>query len=269
MSINRDIFVEEEKKREAQKILVKTKYLIFFRLIFATFLLGVTLFFQARQYNSFLSFPLVYLCLLAGSLFFFTAVFTLYLRYVRNPVVFAYGQLIFDAFFVSLIIAFTGGISSIFSFGYMIIIIIAASILSRRGSIIIASTSCMLYGFILDLQYYGVLQYLLPPGLNYSPPSPPANYLYTLLVSSSAFYLVAFLSSHLTEELRKSKVQLKAKQKDLVELEMLNKNIVQSINSGLITLDNDFRIIYFNRAAREIIGSNKESDLLNASILIS
>ncbi len=257
---------QKEKEQEAEKILVKIKYLIFFRLLVATFLLGLTLYFQGSRYNSFLSLPVVYLSLLAGSLFFFTAIFALYLKYVKNPILFAYGQLLFDTVFVSLIILFTGGITSIFSFGYMIVIIIAATILSRRGSFIIASASCILYGIILDLQYYGALRYILPPELPYASPAPSGSYLYTLLVTSSAFYLVAYLSSHLTEELKKSKVQLKAKQKDLAQLELLNKNIVQSINSGLITLDNSFRIIYFNRAASEIIGIEHLSELLNIPI---
>ncbi len=256
----------KETLQEKEKILVKVKYLILFRLIIATFLLGLTLYFQVSRSNSFLSLPVVYLSLLAGSLFFFTAVFSLSIRYIKNPVVFAYGQLIFDTVFVSLIILFTGGITSIFSFGYIIVIIIAATILSRRGSFIIASASCISYGIILDLQYYGAIRYILPPELTYTSPAPSGNYLYTLLVTSVAFYLVAYLSSHLTEELKKSKVQLKAKQKDLAELEMLNKNIVQSINSGLITLDNGFRIIYFNRAASEIIGVEHLSQILNSPI---
>jgi len=266
MTSNEIGFPQKGKEQEAEKILVKVKYLIFFRLLVATFLLGLTLYFQGSRYDSFLSLPVVYLSLLAGSLFFFTAIFALYLKYVKNPVLFAYGQLLFDTIFVTLIILFTGGITSIFSFGYMIVIIIAATILSRRGSLIIASASCILYGTILDLQYYGAFQYMLPPELTYTSPAPSGNYLYTLLVTSSAFYLVAYLSSHLTEELKKSKVQLKAKQKDLAELEMLNKNIVQSINSGLITLDNNFRIIYFNRAASEIIGVERLSYLLNTPV---
>ena len=257
---------EKEKEQEAEKILVKVKYLIFFRLLVATFLLGLTLYFQGSRYKSFLSLPVVYLSLLAGSLFFFTAIFVLYLKYVKNPVLFAYGQLLFDTVFVSFLILFTGGITSIFSFGYMIVIIIAATILSRRGSFIIASASCILYGIILDLQYYGAFRYILPPELPYASPAPSGSYLYTLLVTSSAFYLVAYLSSHLTEELKKSKVQLKAKQRDLAELELLNKNIVQSINSGLITLDRNFRIIYFNRAASEMIGGEHLSRLLNTPI---
>lgn len=266
MTTKKIVFPREGKEQEAEKILVKVKYLIFFRLLVATFLLGLTLYFQASRYHSFLSLPVVYLSLLAGALFLFTAVFSLYLKYVKNSVLFAYSQLLFDTVFVSFTILFTGGITSIFTFGYIIIIIIAATILSRRGSFIIASASCILYGTILDLQYYGAFKYLLPPELNYSSPSPSGNYLYTLLVTCIAFYLVAYLSSHLTEELKKSRVQLNAKQKDLAELEMLNKNIVQSINSGLITLDNNFRIIYFNRAASEIIGVNHLSELLNTPV---
>jgi two-component system sensor histidine kinase PilS (NtrC family) len=70
----------------------------------------------------------------------------------------------------------------------------------------------------------------------------------------AAFYVVAFLSSYLAEELRRSSVRLKAKQYDLDQLELLHRNIVQSIGSGLITLNNQLKITYVNPAAEVISG---------------
>ncbi|GAI31312.1 unnamed protein product, partial [marine sediment metagenome] len=73
-----------------------------------------------------------------------------------------------------------------------------------------------------------------------------------ILVNVAAFYLVAFLSSFLSEQIRKSRAELKAKQKDIADLEMLKENIIQSISSGLVTLDEHGKIIVFNRGAERI-----------------
>ncbi|GAH12518.1 unnamed protein product, partial [marine sediment metagenome] len=118
----------------------------------------------------------------------------------------------------------TGGIESIFSFMYILTIINAAIMLYRRGGLLIASASSIGYGSLLDLQYFGIIHpyytrasELMTYTIGY--------YFYTLLMNIAAFYLVAFLSSYLAEELRRSGVKLKAKQYDLDQLELLNRNI--------------------------------------------
>jgi two-component system sensor histidine kinase PilS (NtrC family) len=75
-----------------------------------------------------------------------------------------------------------------------------------------------------------------------------------LVVNIAAFYLVAFLGSYASEQTRKTRVELRAKQNDLIKLEALNEWIIQSITSALITLDDEGRIILFNPAAEEIFG---------------
>jgi two-component system sensor histidine kinase PilS (NtrC family) len=118
---------------------------------------------------------------------------------------------------------------------------------------LIASASSILYGALLDLQYFGIIHPFSP-----RPPAPisytSGYYFYTILMNISAFYIVAFLSSYLAEELRRSSVKLQAKQYDLDQLELLNRNIVQSINTGIITLDNLLKVTYVNRAAENISG---------------
>ena len=106
---------------------------------------------------------------------------------------------------------------------------------------------------LLLLQFYEIIQ---PIG---RPIAFPAAYkssylLYMILVNVTAFYLVAFLSSYLSEQARRSGVELKARQDDIVQLEALNEWIIRSITSGLITLDSERRVILFNPAAEGIFG---------------
>jgi len=74
------------------------------------------------------------------------------------------------------------------------------------------------------------------------------------VVNIAAFYLVAFLSSYPSEQARKNRVELEAKQEDIVKLEALNEWIIRSITSGLIVLDGQNRVILFNPAAPDIFG---------------
>ncbi len=161
-----------------------------------------------------------------------------------------------DTFLITAIIYATGGIESIFSFLYILTIINASIMLYRKGGMIIASSSSILYGLLLDLHYFDVIE---PFGsrLALYPAEDKRFYIfYMIVVNVAAFYLVAFLSSFLSEQARKSRVELKAKQDDLIKLEALNERIIRSIMSGLITLDDQNRIILFNPAAEDIFAIN-------------
>jgi two-component system sensor histidine kinase PilS (NtrC family) len=244
---------QKQGSTESQELLRKIKWLMLLRLLFATFLLFATVIVQARAYPLFFNTSLPSLYLLTGVIYFLTLCYALLVDRITKYIVFAYVQMLFDVLFITALIYVTGGIESIFSFIYILTIISAAMMLYRRGGLLIASASSICYGTLLDLQYFGIIHpyytrasELMTYNIGY--------YFYTLLMNIAAFYVVAFLSSYLTEELRRSSVKLKAKQHDLDQLELLNRNIVQSINSGLITLDSELRITYVNPAAERISG---------------
>ena len=245
--------LEQDSTERNQELLGKIKWLMVLRLLFATFLLVATVVVQARAYPSFSNTSLASLYILTGVIYFLTLCYALLLDRIKKYILFAYVQLVFDVLFVTALIYVTGGIESIFSFMYILTIINAAIMLYRRGGLLIASASSIGYGSLLDLQYFGIIHpyytrasELMTYTIGY--------YFYTLLMNIAAFYLVAFLSSYLAEELRRSSVKLKAKQYDLDQLELLNRNIVQSINTGLITLNNQLEISYINPAVEQISG---------------
>ena len=245
--------LEQDSTERNKELLERIKWLMVLRLLFATFLLVATVVVQARAYPSFSNTSLASLYILTGIIYFLTLCYALLLDRIKKYILFAYVQLGFDVLFVTALIYVTGGIESIFSFMYILTIINAAIMLYRRGGLLIASASSIGYGSLLDLQYFGIIHpyytrasELMTYTIGY--------YFYTLLMNIAAFYLVAFLSSYLAEELRRSSVKLKAKQYDLDQLELLNRNIVQSINTGLITLNNQFEISYINPAVEQISG---------------
>jgi two-component system, NtrC family, sensor histidine kinase PilS len=123
----------------------------------------------------------------------------------------------------------------------------------KKGSLWVASVSTLCYGTMLDLQYFG---WITPFNVisSSSPLGDSGAYFHTILMNICSFYLVAYVSGHLAEELEKSSRRIQEQQRDLRRLEMLNQNIVQSINSGLLTVDLNGSIQHVNRHGQEILG---------------
>ena len=229
----------------------RVQWLMFFRAMVVTLLLGATVIVQLRESSFFRYVSPVYFYALIGFTYALTLAYALLLRRVRSLKPFAYAQILGDVFFITLLIYFTGGVSSIFSWVYLFAIFSAGTILYRRGGLLVASASSILYGTLLDLEYY---QILLPIGgrqlyfLDYQ----STYVLYLITVNMVAFYLVAILSSYLAEQVRSKEEELKRRIIDYRQLERLYKHIVQNVVSGLITVDGGGRITSFNRMAEEI-----------------
>jgi two-component system sensor histidine kinase PilS (NtrC family) len=246
---------EIEKSGDPQKRSLQG--LLLFRLLLAIFFLVLTLLVQSRRSTDLLAAHLQPLYFFCCTLFTFTVVAALSLKHVKNIRRFAYIQLLFDVEAVTGLIFLSGGIESLFSFLYMPVIISAALLLLRRGSIWVASVCTLSYGTLLDLQYFDVISPLRivvgSPGVTDS-----GVYFHSLLMNIAAFYIVAGLSGYLAEGLRESHAQLRKQKEDLDQLEMLHRNIVQSIGSGLLTVDLQGDVVFHNRSVQEILGLESE-----------
>jgi len=229
----------------------KIQWLMFFRAVVVTLLLGATVVFQIRESQVLLYGSPLYLYFLIGFTYALTLIYAFLLQRIKRLKAFAYGQILGDVFFVTLLIYFTGGIESIFSWVYLFSIFSASTILYRRGGLMVASASSILYGMLLVLQFY---QVILPSGSRI--PSPQAFQssfvFYLVAMNMVAFYLVAVLSAYLSEQVRQKDEELKKRLVDYDELERLYKHIVQNVTSGLITIDEAGRVTSINRTAEEI-----------------
>jgi two-component system, NtrC family, sensor histidine kinase PilS len=235
----------------------RLQWLIFFRAVVVTLLLGATVVFQLLEGPLSPIAPTKYLYFLIGITYALTLIYALILRRIKHLKIFAYVQIMGDVVFVTLLIFGTGGIDSIFSWAYLLAIFSAAIILYRRGGLLVASASSILYGALLDLQYY---QVLLPVGVRFSSPSShPSSYVFYLIaINMVAFYSVALLSAYLSEQVRRKEEELTKRLIDFNQLERLYKHIVQNVTSGLVTVDGAGRITSFNRMAEEITGYKLE-----------
>lgn len=210
-----------------------------------TFLLGGAAVFYVKGN---LKIPVVYPFLVLISLSYAEAFFSaVFLKKKCNSHIFSQIQIAWDLLFVSALILLTGGVESIFSFAYLLVIVSASFLLSRRLTVLSAAAAVVMFGGILDLQFF---DYLDPIGLTRSVSD--RAFFSTLFVHSVAFFLAAGLSGTLADRWRKSEAQLQRKTSDFAELEKLNRTILAHINSGLVLVSPDDEILSYNRAASDL-----------------
>ena len=242
----------------ANPLFSKIKWLMFLRVVVVTLLLGTAAFVQIKAPHLFPYASFQYLFVLIGFTYLLTLLYAFLLRWIQNLQTFAYIQISIDLFFITLFVYLTGGIESIFSWVYLPSIIGASIILYRRGGLYAASVAAILYGTLLDLEFYRVIAAWGPHFSPLTTETRSGYVFYQIAMNILAFYLVALLSAYLAEQIRRKEEELKAHLVDYSQLEQLYKHIVQNVPSGLITVDGEGRVTSFNRTAEEITGYRLE-----------
>ena len=228
---------------------------MFCRTIILTLLLTISYLFQISEKRSFFISLENNFYYFIGFFYLVTIVYAFLLNRVTDLRRFALIQILVDHFFIMGLIYFTGGKDSFFPITYIFAIIGSSIIFYKRGAYFSASFASLLYGLLLLFQYY---HWITPPGqLGDTYESTPI--FYSLILSMATFYIVAFLSSTISEELKKKKSELVQKQDDYNQLEAFNRNIVQSLDSGLLTIDLEGRINFMNRTAERILTVNGDA----------
>jgi two-component system, NtrC family, sensor histidine kinase PilS len=231
---------------------------LLFRLLLGIFFLVLTLLVRSRHAEGLLSAQLEPLYYFSVILFLFTIVAALGLKKVLNLRRFAYLQLFFDVGAVTFLVYLSGGVESLFSFLYMPAIISGAVLLQRRGSMVSATAAALSYGLLLDLQYFGWIAPLQVVGLS-SQGLEIGAYFPSILMNIAGFYLAAYLSGYLAEQLRKSGQQIRIQKREFHQLEVLHRNITQSISSGLLIISPNGQVVLSNRAAQKILALGEEN----------
>jgi two-component system sensor histidine kinase PilS (NtrC family) len=156
-------------------------------------------------------------------------------------------QVLTDLLLVSLVVHETGGWDSSLNFLYPLIIIVASVLLPRVWAHLVAALAFILYGTVLELNYYVVVP-------SYCTTHPGLKALQAIIfVNLFAFLAVAYLAGLLTAKLRQVGVQLQDASGALESLQVLHENIIHSISSGLVTTALDGRITLVNTAAQRLL----------------
>jgi two-component system sensor histidine kinase PilS (NtrC family) len=230
------------------EIKVRLKWLMAFRVVVVTLLLGLSIAFQIAKNE--LVFAYYALIVFTYAI---TIAYAVALRQLSTPEAvrqFAYVQIGVDLLLETFLVARTEGINSPFTTLYIITVSFASFILQRRGGLLTAGVSAVLFGIVTNIQLYELMDvdWLQPSGLS------TAQTLNTYGVHSLAVLAVGFLSGTLSEQLKRADQSLVETEQGLSRLQAFHENVVQSIPSGVFTTDAEGRLTWFNRAALDMTG---------------
>lgn len=238
---------------QEEKTVLRLRYLMLLRVAFITFLLGIATFLEIKGEDllpeiSLLSLYLVIITSYILSLFYFFL-----LNLTKNIKITLYIQAICDVLMITGLVYATGGISSVYAVFYTLVIIYSVLFLERRGGLIIASACSICYGLLLDLEYYKILTPLYAIVSQDNPFT--AGYVFSrIIIYILSFYLIAFLAIFVVEQEKKTRTLLQEKETAFDQLDLLHRSIIESVDTGILTINLRGQIKSFNRAAEEITG---------------
>jgi two-component system, NtrC family, sensor histidine kinase PilS len=219
-------------------------WLVKVRIIVLTFLFGIQLI--VAQFTP-SSIPLKLFVSVLLLWYTFSLFFVLLISFWREHRLHSVLQVLTDLGMVTLAVHVTGGLDSSLNFLYPLVIIVACILLPRIWAYLVAAFAFILYGAVLELNYYAVVP-------SFSTTHPDLKSLQVMIfVNLVAFLMVAYLAGLLTAKLRQVDVQLKDTSGALANLQALHENIIQSISDGLITTELDGHITLVNKAAQKML----------------
>jgi len=236
-----------------ESIVSRLRWLIISRVAIVTFLLGITTFFKIQKIELLTETSIVSLYIIFALTYFLSVIYLFLLKFVKNPKVNVYIQTFTDVALITGLVYVTGGIRSIYSVFYPLAIIYSVLFLGKRGGLIIASISSILYGLLLDLEYYGVIPPIDSEVVHNYDLS--AGYVFSrIFIHILSFYIIALVASYAVEQEKKTRVLLAEKRTAFDKLDLLHRIIIQSVDTGIMTIDLQGKIKSFNRAAEAISG---------------
>ncbi|WP_300457401.1 ATP-binding protein [Desulfobacula sp.] len=206
--------------REKDDSFVQIKWIILSRIVFAIILIVSCLVFSSGENLSFFLQPFLSLYNIAAGILILSILYLVWLNKFKKHLMLAYFQTIADTFIVTAIIFVTGSYDSIFTFLYLVVIIYTSMVLLHKGSLMIATISCLQYGILIELEYYKVItpffgQVYFSSAINES------HIIYRIIIFILACFAVAILSGLLALQLKGAKQDLKMVQEHLKRVEKM------------------------------------------------
>jgi len=229
------------------------EWLIFLRLIVTFFLLFVTVFFEFKESKYFTSYPATPLFALISVSFALSLFYVAALGRVGNLRGFSLFQIVVDTFLTTIIIYFTGGVSSAFILLYVFSILAAGIQHLRRGALSIAAMSAILFGGLVTFQFYDVLPEYMWPWASVWRSHDPTYILWVLLIHYAIFFVVALLAGTVAAKLKTTQISLTIREFEYERLSDLHTNIIKSIPNGIITTGEQDVVTYINETGAMLL----------------
>ena len=224
------------------------KWIILSRIIFTIALIVTCLVVSIRENASFFAQPFFVLYNIAAGILVLSVVYIIWLNKFKKKLVLAYFQIIADTIIVTAIVFVTGSYDNTLTFFYLIIIIYTSMLLFQKGSLVIATISCLQYGILIELEYYKVIpsfldSYFLSDTVNES------QIIYSIIIVIVACFAVAILSSILSFQLKGARKDLKIAQEHLKRVEKMTamdemiSGIAHEIKNPLASLSGSIQLL--------------------------
>src|SRR2546422_48521 len=137
---------------QGRELVQKLKWLMTVRVMAVTVLWGTFVLFQIGFSRGLsLSAPFYFLI---GAVYLLTLLYAFSINQITELVPFSYLQLGLDLLLETVLVAFTGGVESPFTFLFLITIISGSMILYQQGGITIASLACVVYTGLVGVPYF-------------------------------------------------------------------------------------------------------------------
>ncbi|OFZ65265.1 MAG: two-component sensor histidine kinase, partial [Bdellovibrionales bacterium RIFOXYB2_FULL_36_6] len=199
---------------------LQIRWLIISRAVFGVILIISSLVFSIKENLSFFSQPILSLYKIATCILVLSIVYLFHLNRFDKKLFLAYFQAITDTFIVTAIVFVTGSYDSVFNFLYLVVIIYSSMLLLQKGSLIIATISCLQYSILIEFEFY----HLITPfhsrfDLNSS--LDENHIIYRIIIFIAACFAVAILSGILSLQLKTAEKDLKITQQHLKRVEKM------------------------------------------------
>lgn len=148
---------------------------------------------------------------------------------------FLYGQSLVDSLLVTGIVHVTGGYASDFAPLYILVIAAGALMLPLPGGMLIGALTSLLYFADILWGHEGAV------------PS-------SVFVQMTVFAVIALVTGYLGDRLRRTGVALGEVVSELRQLRLDHGDILAALDTGVVTVDADGRLVYMNDAAAALLG---------------
>lgn len=157
-------------------------------------------------------------------------------------------QVTLDVVMTSALVYATGLQESSFTTLYLLVIIVASILFSRRAALFTAIACLALLG---GMAFLAVVERIPRTSLH---PATVGGLRIWFLSNLFGFLAVAYLAGLLALSLRRQGQELEEKREELLDLQDFTEDIIHSMRGGLLTTDLEGRIILLNRSGEEILG---------------
>jgi two-component system, NtrC family, sensor histidine kinase PilS len=238
----------------AETLRRRVVYLMLFRLVLISLVLGSTLVLWWLSDVDLATASSMVVYAIIATTYLLTIVYALAVNRAVDLTRLATIQLAIDLVTSALLMHVTGGAQSAYTFFFPLSIIAAAIVHFRTGAVVVAGAAALLYSAVALLGWLELLP--VPQGQAVLPWDSTALELgRAMALNLAACAGVAVLASNLASQIQQTSASLASQRDVTANLYALHDDIVRSLSSGLLTVDQSGAVLTVNQAACDLLGA--------------